>query len=151
MMAQDVRVDDADVGDISARLSALEEQLGKVAEVVRDSTHPGMTITIVSPRKPDALAISWIWDGYEIIVQAGRGPGGRWELVPTPAHMDFMEDLVRAIVAGRVRETLGPGRSHVQVTLANGDTPSETGYMGCLPIPGWRRSGRTIEYAASPD
>lgn len=65
--------------------------------------------------------------------------------------MDFIEDIVRSVIAGRVAEVRVANRSRVTVTLANGTLAVETGadgLSGCLPIPFWPRWGKRIEYAA---
>jgi hypothetical protein len=93
--------------------------------------------------------MSWLLLGeYEVILEAGVGPGGRWELPRTPEGVAYLRQLVEAIVAGRVVETFGPRRSCVTVTMADGTQVSETGYIGWWPAPGWKRRGHTVEYAA---
>jgi hypothetical protein len=86
----------------------------------------------------------------ELIVQAGNN-GGRWELDRSVADAVLVESIAKAVIAGRVVETSAPGRSHVEVTLADGSSESETGYEGCLaalvPLPGWKHWGRKVRYA----
>ncbi len=57
----------------------------------------------------------------------------------------FFDDVVAAVVTGRVVETFAAGRSAVALTLANGDVVRNVGYGGGLisliPLPGWRRWG----------
>jgi hypothetical protein len=82
-------------------------------------------------------------------VEAGHW-GGQWELDRDEAAVDFMEDLVRSVVAGRVVEVFGPGRSRVEVTLSDGSRAVETGgdgLRGLLPSPGWKSRGHRIRYA----
>jgi hypothetical protein len=57
-----------------------------------------------------------------------------------------MERVIRSIVAGRVRETLGPKRSRIEVTFEDGTTVTETGYESWLPRPGWKRRAEIVEY-----
>jgi len=140
-------VADEDVDEVDAASLALETELSPVADVDRETLENGIVVVEVTPRNPDALAVTWIHLGSEIVFQAGRH-GGRWELARTSEDVAFMRRLVQGIVAGRVRETFGPRRSQVQVTLSDGTTVTETGQMGCLPIPGWKRRGSTVEYAA---
>ena len=86
--------------------------------------------------------------GQAFQLEAGN-EGGRWEVERSSEQLAFLEELARSVVAGRVVETLGPGRSRVEVTLADGTTEIETGYSaprGCLPVPGWVRRGRRVEY-----
>jgi hypothetical protein len=89
--------------------------------------------------------------GAELMVHAGHN-GGRWELDRSEEDVAFIEQTVRAVLAGRVVEIFAPGRSHVVITLADGTVHRETGYDGCLaalvPLPGWKRFGRRVEYRA---
>ena len=69
----------------------------------------------------------------------------------TASDVAFLVGLVESIAAGRIRETLGPGRSVVEITLADGQTIRETGYgQGAFirPRPGWKRRGRVVQYEA---
>ena len=101
------------------------------------------------PRNAEALPMTWlVLDDHEVILEAGTGSGGRWELPWTALGVALLRELVEGIVAGRVVETFGPKRSSVTVTLKDGTKVSETGYMGWRPSPGWKRRGPTVEYAA---
>lgn len=61
---------------------------------------------------------------------------------------------MESVVAGRVRELVFPGRSRVEVTLADGSVVVETAVDLPVPLPGWRRWARVVEHepydAASP-
>lgn len=131
--------------DCAAEMANLEAELAGIADVDRKTPMPGCVRVEVSPRNPASLPITWTLLGEEIIVESGRH-GGRWELARTPDDVAFMRGLVRSIAAGRVRETFGPKRSRVEVTLEDGTTVSETGYASLLPRPGWRRGGHTVVY-----
>lgn len=75
-------------------------------------------------------------------VERSTGVLGHAEVRLTPARPD-------ALVAGRVSEVFGPGRSRVTVTLADGTSQSELGLTapaGCLPLPFWTRWGRRVHY-----
>lgn len=93
--------------------------------------------------------MSWIYRGSdEIVLEAGAGAGGRWELTRTAEGMRVLQDLVESIIAGRVEETFGPNRrSSVCVTFAEGRTATSTGHVGIWPAFGWRRRGRKVHYA----
>jgi hypothetical protein len=95
---------------------------------------------VVRLRAPaGACAVSWVQLRDEIVLQVGTG--GRWELPRDAATAAFVEDVLEAVLAGRVIEVLGPGRAAVAVTLADGrvertfvrDHPP-----GCLHLPRWR-------------
>lgn len=101
----------------------------------------------VEPRNSDARSISWTYLGSEeIVLEVGRY-GGRWELTRSREDIAFLTDIVRSVIAGRVRETFGWRRSRVEVTFPDGTTAVETGYVSFIPTPGWRRRGKTIQYA----
>ncbi len=126
----------------------LERDLGNEVRVERQRIFSGgVTLT---PTRDDALAVSWIDLGTELQVQTASGFGGRFELSRTERDVDFIEAIVRSVVAGRVVEVFAPRRSRVTITLADGTTEVETGYdglTGCLPLPMWPRWGRTVRYS----
>lgn len=131
--------------EIDAVLAEMESDLGPIAEITREAQGPGFVTLSVAPRNPKARPIWLCYADDEIIIEAGS-PGGRWELQRTPEDVAFLIDLVQSITAGRVREILGPKRSRLEVTLADGTTVAETGYRSVVPRPGWRRRGPTVEY-----
>ena len=102
-----------------------------------------------TPRNPGALGISWDDWGTELQVQTATRFGGRWELPRSADAVAFIESVVRAVVAGRVREVRVSDRSRIFVTLSDGSKVTETGSIGflsILPKPGWTRWGRHIQY-----
>ncbi len=125
----------------------LEEALSDVAAIIR---HPGSAVTL-QPHRGDALAVTWSDNGDTLQVETLGGPGGRFELGRDEADAALLEDIVHGVVAGRAVEVFGGrDRSRLTVTLSDGTPALETGYeglTGCLPRPGWRRTGRTIQYA----
>lgn len=143
--------------EIQRRLTLLREDVMRSCAglaTVTTSEAPGMRFVDVAPIAPGALGFHWIEfrsdsDAVEALqVQAGHH-GGRWELGAAVEDVEFIWELARAVVAGHVVETFGPGRSRVDVTLLSGELVSETGYdapRGCLPVPGWLRRGRTVRY-----
>jgi hypothetical protein len=141
-------LDDAVARRLRAFADELEQQLGPVARVERGGTFASDVRLL--PARQDALAASWIDFGQDDELHLYAGTQGRWELDRSLEDVAFVEDVVRAIVAGRVREVLAPGRARIVVTVADGTTVRETGYdalVGCLPLPGWRRWGREVRYA----
>jgi hypothetical protein len=57
--------------------------------------------------------------------------------------------VVRSGVAGRVVETIAPGRSYVEVDLGDGrveGTGTNVAPTGLFPLPGWPRWGRKVRY-----
>lgn len=145
---------------IAQRLSALadrvEAEVGAAVEVRRGLYEQGHIVAVdLFPSRESAVRVGWLDMGDDCMVSVGStGLGGRWELDRTPAEVDFIEEVVWAVVAGAVTEIFGPGRSRVDVRLADGSTVSETGAdppRGCLPLPGWIKRGRRINYAPYRD
>lgn len=142
------------VDGVDERLVRLAEQLrhtlGARAAVSVDDAGPYVAAWSLAPANPEALPVVWMDFGEELQVEAGHH-GGRWELGRTMEDVEFVEHVVQSVVAGRVVEVFGPGRSRVEVTFADGTKTVETGAVtakGCLPIPGWVRRGRRVAYAA---
>lgn len=143
--------------EVQRRLTLLREDVTRACAglaTVATSEASGMRFVDVAPIAPGALGFHWIEFRSEsgsveaLQVEAGHH-GGRWELDATVEDVEFIWDVARAVIAGRVVETFGPGRSRVDVTLLNGELVRETGAdapRGCLPIPGWIRRGRTVAY-----
>lgn len=130
------------------RLAALADRVaarfGDAVQVTRTGQFP---LVSVRPAREGACEVSWIELGGEVILQVSDG--GRWELLRTTEDQELLERMIEAVVAGRVVEVLAPARSSVTVTLADGSTQSSAvrqGLMGCLPLPGWPRWGRTVHY-----
>lgn len=129
---------------LAGRLAVL---LDGAAEVEIGRAADGWTVR-VTPHRPGARQIDWTDFGVEIIVQVGE-IGGRWELGGDPDDLEFLEDLVMSVIAGRVTEVFAYRRSRVTVTLRDGSVETETGYDGltaCLPLPLWPRWSPTRQY-----
>jgi hypothetical protein len=127
----------------------MQQSLGSAATVVTDDSDPWAAADF-RPTRPEALGISWVELGDEVVLSTARGLGGRWELGRSPEDMDFLQDVVSSVVAGRVVEVRAGDRSRIEVTLADGSVAVEIGGVGLrslLPKPGWQRWGRRIEYA----
>jgi hypothetical protein len=130
----------------------LRDELTGIARVTRQYiADERISVVDIEPDNPDALGVSWFEMGPDLMIQAGHN-GGRWELDRSEWDVVFIEQIVRAVLAGRVVETFAPGRSHVVITLADGTAQYQTGYDGCMaalvPLPGWKRFGRSVEYRA---
>jgi hypothetical protein len=144
---------DRDGEEVRARLTDLANQiadeLGNHVTVSRDSDGPFLEATRFVPTNPAALPVTWVDFGNQLDVWAGHN-GGWWEDVGRDHEaVDFVEDLTRAVIAGRVVEAYGPQRSRVEVTLRDGTVRHETGYeglRGLIPVPGWRRRAKRVQY-----
>lgn len=133
---------------VGERLAALADRIaarfGDAVEVTSTGQFP---LVSVRPAREGACGVSWIELSGEVILQVSDG--GRWELLRTTEDLELLERIVEGVVAGRVVEVLAPARSSVTVTLDDGSTQSSgvrQGLVGCLPLPGWRRWGRTVHY-----
>ena len=146
-----------DTGDeVGRRLTALRDrcrgELAGVADVVQDDSH-GFPSVSVTPHRAGAVAVNW-WDwgpGSRMQVQVeSAGGGGVFELLDRDAEaVEFVVAVVEAVIAGRVVEFRGPGRSRVEVTGADGDVTVETalnGWAWLMPRPGWRARAERIRY-----
>jgi hypothetical protein len=125
----------------------LELDLGPAVRVERDPLRRSVTLT---PARQDALGVTWTDFGTELQVETASGFGGRFELSRTDEDVDFVEAVVRSVVAGRVVEIFARDRSRLSITMPDGSREVETGYQGlrgCLPLPGWPRWGRAVRYA----
>ena len=106
----------------------------------------------VSIRPNDGACPMYLVDlRTEFVLGVGRA-GCRWELGLTQDDLAFARSTWDAVVAGRVNEVFGPGRSRVRVQLPGG-LEREARWAefpaGCLPVPRWTRNRkRTIRYAA---
>ncbi len=121
--------------------------VGDTASVERQSVGTGLPTLWIEPVNPRSRRVSIIGEAW-LIVQLGE-QGGRWELDYEEADVALAKALIEAAHAGRVVERAAFARSQVTVTLGGGEKVSETGYDGCsglLPLPGWRRWGREIDY-----
>ena len=142
-------VTDAVGARLAALIAELIDELGTRASVSVLEESQGPRQVELVPRTGSALSVGWIELGSEVILEAGHH-GGRWELARELEDMDFLEDVVRSVVDGRVAEVFAFGRSRVEVTFRDGEVVAETGYeapRGCLPLPGWTRRGRRVQYA----
>lgn len=139
-------MESGDDRDGSMALARLEADLSRVATLAYAHYGSGIVTIRATPHNDDAGSIWFSYLGDAEIVLGVGDDGGRWELDRSPADVAFFIDVVTSVMAGRVRETFGRGRSRVEVTLQDRSVAAETGYSWLLPTPGWRGRGRTIQY-----
>lgn len=140
--------------EIAERLAALaarlQTELRDSVVVTADSDGPWGTAITLAPTREGALAVTWNDFGVTLQLTAGHH-GGRWEDIDRDEEgVQFIDHMVRAIVAGKVVEVFGLRRSTVRVTMPDGEVVEETGYefpLGAIPLPGWRRRGHHVRYA----
>jgi hypothetical protein len=142
---------------MTAPLSALPERevlegfMERIRHIVGDSAtiEPTSTGYDITPTNPDALPFFVGVDGW-LQVRAGQF-GGRWEVsLNDERDARFAQDIVSAVIDGRVQERFGRDRSMVIVTREDGSSFSEVGYKGRLsslrPDPRWMTEGRLVQY-----
>lgn len=120
----------------------LRETLASAATIETGRVGPYSAVSL-EPRRTDALGISWLHSDDEVVLSVGSG--GRWELEPTEQDVQYLEDIVLSVVAGRVAEVKGKRRARVLVTLADGTVDTSTvydGLRGLLPRPARSRGTR---------
>lgn len=133
---------------------ALRAELSGLASVTREHVRnypsPELydVVVEVEPVNPAAAPISWIASDVDVVLSVGRGSGPRWELDLDNDGLMGFEDVVRAGIDGRVRETFAWHRSFVEVLHDDGMVERSTGggLMGLVPMPGWKRWGRHVRY-----
>jgi hypothetical protein len=128
-------------------LNRLKHELGALVEIVerdveiKDAGVDDWWQVFVTPSRPHALGFSWIFPPGDIIFQLDVG-GLVWELRRTSQDLDFIENVIQALIAGRVYSVQAPGRVRVVVTMPDGSRVKQRFYdssSGCLPLPFWTR------------
>ena len=114
----------------------------------RDFAGTWITEVIVSPRNERAREISIVAEQFLVITVGTKG--GRFELGYDEDDVSMAKRVIQSVIAGRVVETIAPGRSRAVVTFEDGTTTQETGYEGwfSLPLilPFWPKWGRRVTY-----
>jgi hypothetical protein len=145
----------------------LAQELDRVATVRIDRVEAGVLVT-VTPAAPDACPFGWRDFSDLVVTRIGAHDySGRWSLAAEGAPEDavlwadfvyerrsaldvgVLDDIVASVVAGRVREVHGWGRSEVTITLADGscETRTDAAPALVLPLRLWRRCARSVRYA----
>lgn len=121
-------------------VGVLKAELGSSVTIETGPVGPYLSVSL-APCRPGAMGIEWLQSDCEIILMVDSG--GRWELGPNEEDMDFLEDIVRSVIFGRVTIAKGQQRSHVEVTLADGTLEQWTRVQGLgalLPQRGWQEA-----------
>ena len=66
-----------------------------------------------------------------------------------PADLEWLEKVLRAVFAGRVKAVEGRGRYRLELELSDGDVRHGTSYSfirGLLPAPGWQGRATVTQY-----
>ncbi len=128
-----------------------DDFVARIRHIVGDAAivAPGLGGYDFLPTNPGALPL---YVGADVWLQIRAGHfGGRWQLSLTDERdARFAQDIVGAIIDGRVQERFGRQRSMVTVTREDGSVISDVGYASILssilPDPRWRTEGRLVEY-----
>jgi len=142
--------DDEVAASLNALVDELSTQLGEAVTFERTWHVPDEIVsTRMSPREQGGATLSWVELGANEIV-LGVGHDGWWEFGRTARGVEQVEQIVRAVVAGRVVEVFGLDRSQVTVTFDDGSQARSIGRRhigGIIPTPGWKRWGRRVVYS----
>lgn len=138
---------------VRQRLDALVERLRRdlegVAEI-KEQDDGWFWAVVVRPGQAGRLGFSWLCQGDSSGIVLGVDAGGvTWELDRSVGKLDLMEAIIDALLRGDATAVFASGRCELTVTLGDGaeevqsnrDFPS-----GCLPLPGWARRGRRVDY-----
>ncbi|WP_407915594.1 hypothetical protein [Kitasatospora sp. NE20-6] len=105
---------------------------------------------VVRPGRAGPLGFSWLYQGDSADIVLGVDAGGvRWELGRSVEELDLMGAIIDALLTGDVTAVFAPGRCEVTVTLGDGSKEVQSSRdfpSGCLPLPGWSRWGRRVDY-----
>jgi hypothetical protein len=66
-----------------------------------------------------------------------------------PAYLEWLEPVLPAVFAGRVKTVEGSGRYRLELELSGGDVRHGTSYSfirGLLPAPGWQGRATATQY-----
>jgi len=128
------------LSDLSERLAA---DLAGYAVVNQEAN-----VTTVTPGSRRCLPMTWTDGGDSLRLVTGH-IGGLWEFGRETGDVELLEEIVLAVIAGEAAEVFGSHRSLVEVQLDDGAMAMETGYegwLGSVPMPGWRVRGRRVRY-----
>lgn len=120
------------------------EQLGDRASLRIDSPDDGRECIELSPRNPHAAKVTVEYSPANQDEELWIAVEGEGE----PGDLGWLEQVVAAAVAGKVRFIEGGGRHRVEITVAPGDVRHSTSYdlRGCLPAPFWRRRAQVTQF-----
>ncbi|MCG6494096.1 hypothetical protein [Kitasatospora sp. A2-31] len=134
---------------LTTMVERLRQELDGVAEIEERDDGWFWDVS-VRPESAGPLGFSWLVPGDSAdIVFAVEAGGVSWELGRSVEQVDLMAAMVDALLAGRATAVFGRGRCEVTVTLADGTEQVQSNRdlpTGCLPLPGWSRRGRRIDY-----
>jgi hypothetical protein len=141
MVREDAASEDEVMRYLIARIRAI---VGETATI-----EPTPTGYNVIPTNPAALPFFVGVDGW-LLLRAGTF-GGRWELsLNDDRDAKFAQDILSAVIDGRVQERFGRDRSMVIVTRDDGSSFTEVGYKSrrssLVPDPRWMTEGRLVQY-----
>jgi hypothetical protein len=100
------------------------------------------------PVRAGAAEVGWTDFGDELVVFAGRR--GRWSFTRRAGDVESVRLICEAVVTGSAYEVTAPARALVAVERPDGRRThlvSGTGCLRYLPLPGWTRWGRRVDYA----
>ncbi|MFJ9523766.1 hypothetical protein ACIRPK_36800 [Kitasatospora sp. NPDC101801] len=138
---------------VRRRLETLVERLKRdldgVAEI-KQRDDGWFWDVVVRPGYAGPLGFSWLCQGDSADIVFGVDAGGvRWELGRSVEELDLMETIIDALLRGDATAVFASGRCEMTITLGNGSKEVQSNRdfpSGCLPLPGWSRWGRRVDY-----
>jgi hypothetical protein len=135
---------------VSELFARLANELGERATLRVEKLGGGQECIELVPRNPAAakLAIEHDPDGDDeeeelwITVADEAAP-------EEPGDLKWLEEALRAVVAGRVRVFERSGRHRLEIEISAGNLRHSTShdlFRGLLPAPGWRHRARVTQY-----
>lgn len=141
-----VPVDDEVARRLTGLVATLRNRYGD-SVVTKDSIDSlGLETTRLVPPVVGSCHASWIEiDSSQLILVVGVV--GRWEMSRDQIAVKRIEDIIDAVIRGRVVRLFGFGRTTVIASLDDGRTEASTKYDWLpIPLPGWQRIARRLNY-----
>ena len=135
---------------VSELFARLANELGERAALRVERLGGGEECIELVPRNPAAakLAVEHDPDGDDeeeelwITVADEAAP-------EEPGDLEWLEEALRAVVAGRVRVLERSGRHRLEIEVSAGNVRHSTShdlFRGLLPAPGWRQRARVTQF-----
>jgi hypothetical protein len=135
------------VRELMARLAG---EMGERATLRAETLGGGDECVELIPRNPAAAKIAIEHNPDADDVEEERWVTVADEAAPDePGDLTRLEQIVRAVIAGRVTVIEGSGRYRVEIDVADGDLRHSTArslVRGFLPAPGWRQRAKVTRF-----
>lgn len=139
---------------VRALMRRYAEELGDRADV-QFVAHNYSEIIDLIPRNPRAAMVTVEHrPAFDEVARIGFvggliEPASDYSTPDWPGWIEWMDNAIGAVVAGRVVVQAAPGRRRVEIAVL-GDEPlvimEHSFPRGCLPLPGWRRRYQIAQF-----